>query len=277
MSLGTILVTLDDTTLNDKRCELARVLALQHQAHLVGLANIRPLDLPRDMSTAFSRDVVRTFHDNREQVAQEWCSAFEAKTRDYGLRSFETRQGRGEPADVLLAQARYADLLVVSQPEELLQQSAYSEDALIHLVMGGGRPVLFVPHSGDYVKPFERALVAWSATPESQRAISDALPLLRACKHVDVLVINPSGGGRHGEIPGADLSLYLTRNGLNVELHIVPTDIGVGAEILSRASDYGADLLVMGCFGHSRMRELLMGGTSLTLMRTMTLPVLFSH
>ncbi len=275
MSLGTILVTLDDTTLNDKRCELARALALQHQAHLVGMANIRPIDLPRDISTAFSRDIVRTFHDNREQVAQQWCGAFEERTRDYGLRSFETRMGRGEPADVLLAQARYADLIVVSQPEDPLQHSAYSEDALVHLVMGGGRPVLFVPHAGEYVKPFERAMVAWSATPESQRAISDALPLLKACKHVDVIVINPSGG--HGEVPGADLSLYLARHGLDIELHIVQTDIGVGPEILSRASDYGADLLVMGCFGHSRMRELLMGGTSLTLLRTMTLPVLFSH
>ncbi|MFT4099519.1 MAG: universal stress protein [Burkholderiaceae bacterium] len=278
MSLGTILVTLDGTTLNDNRCELARALALKHQAHLVALANIRPIDLPQGLSSAFSQDVARTFHDTRDEVARQWCDAFEERTRDYGLRSFETRVGRGEPADVLRTQAHYTDLIIVSQPEEKPQPSSYPEDALIDLVMSGGRPVLFVPHSGLYVKPFERALIAWSAAPESQRAISDALPLLRACRHVDVIVINPSDGrGRHGEVPGADLSLYLARNGLNVELHIVPSEIRIGEEILSRASDYGSDLLVMGCFGHSRMRELLTGGTSLTLLRTMTLPVLFSH
>lgn len=279
MSLGTILVALDASPHAKQRCDFARALALQQDAHLVGLANARLAELPGDITSVVSMDVVNTLNERRRETARQWCAQFDEQTRAYGLRSFESRVSQGEAATALIEQARYADLVVVSQPDpDRLDASSCTEDELVRLVMTSGRPVLFVPYAGVFDKPIGRVLVTWSATPESLRAISDALPLLRTARHVDVLVINPQRhGDRHGQLPGADLSLFLARNGVEVTLHVDNAPIDVGNEILSRAADFGSELIVMGCFGHSRLRELLVGGVSLTILRSMTVPVLLSH
>jgi len=122
-------------------------------------------------------------------------------------------------------------------------------------------------------------LIAWDAGVEAARAVRDALPLLRRADTVEVAVFDPERGRReHGEQPGADVALYLARHGVKVSVaRQSGADFEVGAQILSRAADTGADLIVMGAYGHSRVRELVLGGVTRTILESMTVPVLMSH
>jgi len=122
--------------------------------------------------------------------------------------------------------------------------------------------------------------VAWNGTRESARAAFDALPLLAKAKSVKLLWINPSteNGGNGNGMPGSELATALSRHGVKVEAgHSAVRDVGVGDELLSRAADQGTDLLVMGAYGHSRVREYVFGGATRHILQHMTVPVLFSH
>jgi nucleotide-binding universal stress UspA family protein len=122
-------------------------------------------------------------------------------------------------------------------------------------------------------------VIAWNSAREAARAVHDAMPLLIAAEAVTVLTIDPREGPQgHGELPGADISLHLARHGVKAQVErTVSADLPVGEVLLSRLADLGADLLVMGAYGHSRMRELLLGGATRSLLQSMTVPVLMSH
>ena len=122
-------------------------------------------------------------------------------------------------------------------------------------------------------------LVAWNGSREATRAANDALPILQRADRVVVLAINPGGGiDGHGEVPGADLSLHLARHGVSAEAQQVQAeDMNVGEMLLSRCADEAADLLVMGAYGRSRVRELVLGGATRHVLEHATLPVLMSH
>ena len=147
--------------------------------------------------------------------------------------------------------------------------------------MGAGRPVLAVPYAGKFDTIGKRIVIAWDARREAARAVADAVPLLEQAESVVTLSINPHGGaqaGTHGEIPGADIATHLARHGISVEAQqLVANDISVGDMLLSRLSDLTADLLVMGVYGHSRARELVLGGVTRHILNHMTVPVLLSH
>ena len=141
-----------------------------------------------------------------------------------------------------------------------------------------GRPVLVVPFIGAK-PPGKIVLLCWNASREAARAAADALPFLKAAQKVIVLVVNPTVSAEgHGEEPGADAAAWLARQGVKVTVQRdVAPDADVGGLILSRAADHDADLIVMGIYGHSRMREMVLGGASRTLLASMTVPVLMSH
>jgi nucleotide-binding universal stress UspA family protein len=147
------------------------------------------------------------------------------------------------------------------------------------VTLASGRPILVVPYAGNFPNLGRRVVIGWNASREAARAVNDAMPLLTAAEIVSILTIDPREGPRaHGELPGADISLRFgapRRQGRNRAT--VSADLPVGEALLSRAGDLGADLLVMGAYGHSRARELLLGGATRSLLRSMTLPVLMSH
>ncbi len=145
--------------------------------------------------------------------------------------------------------------------------------------MTSGRPVLVVPYIGPGKSVATHVLVGWNASREATRAVNDAIPLLQRAKKVTVLAVDPEGGTEgHGEVPSADISLHLARHGIKVEAaQTVTGDIDVGDALLSRASDLGADLIVVGAYGHSRMREFILGGVTRHLLQHMTVPILISH
>ena len=174
---------------------------------------------------------------------------------------------------------RYADLIVIGQLDAYDSQAGLLRARPEEVTMLAGRPVLVVPFTGDFERIDTRVLIGWDASREAARAVKDAVPLLGHAETVTVLTIDaeqsPFG---HGEIPGADIALYLARHGVKAEVaRTVSAGIGIGNTLLSRAADYEANLLVMGAYGHSRVRELLLGGTTRTVLTSMILPVLMSH
>ena len=136
-----------------------------------------------------------------------------------------------------------------------------------------------MPYAGQFEQIGRRVLVGWDGSREASHAISDAMPLLATASTVTVITVDSEEPSqRHGEVPGADIALYLARHGVrtNVE-RTVSNGIGTGEVLLSRASDLEADLLVMGAYGHARVHELLFGGATRTVLASATLPVLMSH
>jgi nucleotide-binding universal stress UspA family protein len=275
MALKDILVHVDNTKQCERRVEFAASVASAHGAHLVGLFVRTFPRVPPFVRSQFGPEVQalqKQFADESTDQAQE---LFERKLRNSGV-NHEWRTGEGELFEVAATHARYADLTIVGQRNPDGDDEPPLAD---HLVLDAGRPVLVVPYAGTFTGKVECAIVAWNASREATRAVNDALPLLHAAKKVIVLAVNPNGGpDGHGEVPGADIGLHLARHGINAEAKTVQADdMHAGAMLLSRAADEGADLIVMGAYGRSRVRELVLGGATRHVLDHMTVPVLMSH
>jgi nucleotide-binding universal stress UspA family protein len=141
-----------------------------------------------------------------------------------------------------------------------------------------GRPVIVLPPRAK-VSQVRRVLVGWNAEREAVRAVADALPLLVRAEVVEVLVVDPeSHRAAHGQEPGADIARYLARHGVHVEVRRLSSGSDdVGHLLLSHAADFGADLVVMGAYGHSHLNEWIFGGVTRTALREAGLPVLMSR
>jgi nucleotide-binding universal stress UspA family protein len=136
-----------------------------------------------------------------------------------------------------------------------------------------------VPHAGHTGSIGRRVLIGWNGSPEAARAVHDALPLMVGAEAVTVVTIDPEGGpGANEEGPGADIARHLARHGLPVMVRRVTGPAAAAGDLLlNEAADLGADLIVMGAFGHSRLREFVLGGATRTLLAQMTAPVLMAH
>jgi nucleotide-binding universal stress UspA family protein len=166
--------------------------------------------------------------------------------------------------------ARYADLAVVGQPED-------GPDHVTEMIMTTGRPFLVVPRYGQFAEAGRRIMVAWNGSREATRAVFDAMPLLAKADKVMVVTLD-AGDGDHGESPGADISLAIARHGAQVEVaRSTAGGIDAGNALLSRVTDFAADLLVMGAFSRHPLREKALGGATIEVLRHMTVPVLMSH
>lgn len=273
MSYKTIVVHLDARPRSSERLDLACQLAAQFDAHVVGL--YAP-GAPRIPSYALAeagpalRDLVaKRVVDSAREAEQRFRAAAQQRA--------EWRSAEGDAGLALRLHARYADLVVAAQPQ------ADDEGDLIgladDLALSAGRPVLFHPYAGSFPTVGKRVLIAWDGGREAARAVSDALPLLRRADAVEVAVFDPQRARRnHGAQPGADVALFLARHGVKVTVHTQSgAGYDVGAQILSRAADTSADLIVMGAYGHARVRELVLGGVTRTVLEAMTVPVLMSH
>ena len=178
-------------------------------------------------------------------------------------------------ADAFGAMARRFDLSVVAQgePAKIAPEEVIVEGALF----GSGRPVVVVPYIQKGGIKFERALVAWDASRSAARAVADAMPFLAKAQAIDVVIV-ASEQPKSDEVPGADIGHHLARHGLKVEVkRIVATDTDVANTLLSHAADTAAELMVMGGYGHSRLREFVLGGATRGILSAMTIPVLMSH
>jgi nucleotide-binding universal stress UspA family protein len=280
MAYRDLLVQIDDTRACAKRIEAAVALAAAHGAHLTGLyimAEASPASftrgyLPAELLTALQQEM---------RARADAALARFATVAERNQITFETRTDRvlyTEVADALATNARYADLVILGQvdPDDPVTGPRYLPE---QVVLGCGRPALVIPYIGPAASLGERVVVAWDASREAARAVNDALPLLERAKTVSVVTINPRQEPfGHGEEPGADIGLHLARHDVKIEVErVVSRDIDVANTILSQAANGGADLLVMGAYGHSRLREYVLGGATRTILAEMTVPVLMSH
>jgi nucleotide-binding universal stress UspA family protein len=146
------------------------------------------------------------------------------------------------------------------------------------LALESGRPVLVIPYAGRYQEIGRNAVIAWKPTREAARAVFDALPLLKGAENVHILEFKEQPDGAQPSSAETAIAVALARHGIKPIIHSsVVSDIGIGDEILSRLADLDADLLVMGAYGRSRMREFVFGGATLHVARHMTVPTLFAH
>lgn len=283
MTYNNLLVHLDDSKACKKRMETAIAIASAHNAHLAGLFCVGTFELPTWAEVP--RDMIEEQRKIDEKRAAEVISEFEAAAQRAGI-GYETRHANVADyavPDAVALHARYSDMVILGQtdPDEIREGSRVLVE---HVVMAAGRPVLAIPYIGPVkhgsdISIGRSVMVAWDAGREATRAVNDAMPFLQKAERVDVLAVNPGKSrGKHGDQPGADIALHLARHGVQVEVQQLEVkDLEPGETLLSRLSDAGSDLLVMGAYGHSRMRELVLGGATRTVLEHMTVPVLMSH
>ena len=279
MSYKTILVHVDESKAGAARIKLAANIAMAESAHLVGvvLTGVSKFSFANGSIDDTDRDFanyLKGLHDRAGYALAE----FESIVKKMGVASYESRMVDDEAGAGLSLQARYGDLVVVGQTDPDEPGIAGLRDFPEYVMMNSGRPVLLVPYTGRFETLGKKVLIAWDASMEATRAVTAAIPLLKHASLVDVAVFNPSSRPDvHGEQPGADIALYLARHNVKVNVTQQSTDIDIGNALLSLAADRSSDLIVMGGYGHSRFREILLGGATRTVLQTMTVPVLMSH
>lgn len=280
MEYKTILVHLDQGPRGAVRLESAFRLAGTFDAHLVGLFALSAARIPSYALAEAGAPLIEAHDRIRAESSRKAEAVFRAAiTRNTGIKA-EWRASERDALEAVRLNARYSDLVVIGQRERGAEyDTGLAPDFVEELVLSAGRPVLLVPYVGRFAETGRHVLVAWNAGREAARAVVDALPLLARAETVNVMVFDPhKRPADHGDIPGADIGLYLSRHGVKVSVSQQRSgDEHVGEQILSRAADAGADLIVMGAYGHSRMRELVLGGATRTLLDSMTVPVLMSH
>lgn len=278
MALKDLLLYVDNGKANAARIDAAIRLATAHDAHLTGLYVTPSVTaIPAFYEAQIPAEVIESQKRADQARAREAEQAFKTAVDRAGISS-EWRSVEGDVTPILSLHARYMDLLVMGQADAS-DPLSLSEGDMEEVVLDAGRPVMVIPYIGAPDPIGRHIMVAWNASRESMRAIHDAMPLLEKAQTVNVLSINPPGGAAgDGDMPGADISLHLARHGIKVEASFTEAhDISVGDTLLSRAADKQVDLIVMGAYGHSRYRELILGGATRHLLQSMTVPVLMSH
>jgi len=279
----TIAVFLDASPSGEKRASYAAAMAQRWGARLVGVHVVFAGVTPHP-STSFVRgdDAIRRVIACEEQLgaaADSAAALVGAHFRDLCARSNlpgEFRPiGRGKTAEEAILNSLHSDLVVVGHPEP---NGLPDDMPPERILLASGVPLLIVPNAWHSETIGERILIGWNASREARRAISDAMTFLVAAKSVTVLVIDPAGRHRHGEEPGADIALHLARHGAHVDVDRVTSNGAPIARVILRyAVQSGSDLLVVGAYSHARLREILLGGATRTLLARMPVPVLISR
>lgn len=276
-----ILVPYVNTDSENAPAAAAMALAEAFEAHVAMLVTVDvQAPMPSDWG-AMAYDMYARLHEEARKRALERVAALRAKFAHAAV-SPEVRLTEAVslyPQNAATLQARYADISVLPAMPRGGAENMYVHDYFHDLLRHSGRPVLVVPAGSTATLPPKRVVIAWKPTREASRAVADAMPLLRKADSVNVVVIDPVvGEAAHGGEPGADIAAHLARHGLKVEVETRPSmNFSVAYALLQHARTVGADLVVAGGYGHSRLREALLGGTTRELLQTAHLPVLFSH
>lgn len=278
MSYKTLVVHLDDGAHCAARVGVAAGLAARFGSRLVGIAATGLPDVIVSMNSAVPNAVecialsAASLRERAEVVAQ----AFESRCAAAGVASFESRVVVDEPADAVVRHGRCSDLVVVGQSDRDAPVQDVALDLPQQVLLHAGTPVLVVPHTGSLATIGRRVMVAWKDKREAARAVRDSLPILRFAERVELCAVAEGGVELPADEEFGAVALWLANHGIRVETRR-EAEGDIGERILSRTADCGADLIVSGGYGRSRVREWLLGGATRTLLERMTVPVLFSH
>ncbi len=272
-----ILVNLAQGVEKDEVCEYAASLAAHFGAHMTGLSVAYEIDVPPFYMGALPTDFIDAQVQENKAAAEKAAERFKATATAAGV-TFEARSmaaSLGVAANSFARMARLYDLTVVAQPNPDLPgpEEVIAETVL----MESGRAVLIVPYV--QTKPFvvDRVVIAWDGGRACARALAEALPLFHRAKHVEIFRVMSGSGDTDQE--GPEVVRHLARHNIEAKVRHLPAIAGdsVSTAILNEVSDQGTDLVVMGGYGHSRLREMVLGGVTREILATMTVPVLMAH
>jgi nucleotide-binding universal stress UspA family protein len=251
--------------------------AAAFDAHLAGIAFLYDPIVPISGAGYIPADVIDSQERDNAAAAKAALDRFAAASKRAGVSAepLTMSASLGGVAEQFSRIARRFDLSIVGQaePETSAIEDVIAEAALFE----SGRPVIVVPYIQKDPLKLDQVMVCWDGSRAAARAIGDAMPLLEKSKRVEIVIV-ANERGKQDEIAGADMGAHLARHGLNVEVRrTVLGDIDVADILLSHAADSGSDFIVMGGYGHSRLREFVLGGVTRSIFRSMTAPVLMSH
>lgn len=262
----------------DVAMDFAVSTAAAFDAHLAGIAFVYEPIIPAMVDMyGMPPEVIESQRVENENMAKAALGRFEDAARGAAL----SAEPRMVDAQVATAPGRFADiarrfdLSVLGQPEP--DQPTLDRLMIEAALFDTGRPMLVVPYIQSTGLKLDHIMLAWDGSRSAARAAGDALPFIRRGKLVEIVIV-ASDGAKSDEMPGADIAQHLARHGAKVELNrIVTTETDVANTILSHAADSSADFLVMGGYGHSRLREFILGGVTREILTSMTIPTLMSH
>lgn len=279
MSFKTILVHCADENRFAGLLAPSVELARRFEAHIACLSVVPPVLVQPALVPGGVATIIDSHRKPYERSSVRMKTAFQETLRTSGISGewVDADAQHGQVWHKVLEYGRAADLIIASEPD---RHWAYSEmmEAPEEYVLYSGRPVLFIPNAGSHTGLGQRPLVAWNGRREAARAAHDALPILKTASDVDVVWVNPDDDPSAGNVAGADLCTVLARHGVVCKASAMgQRQSSTGEALLDRARETGRDLLVMGCYGHSRLRELVLGGATRHVLRNMTVPVLMAH
>jgi len=247
------------------------------EAHLTGIAFIYDPVVPISGAGYIPAEVIETQRDDNESAAEAAIKIFSTATDQAGISAepLITSASLAGAGDKFARMARRFDLAIVGQaePEISSMEQIIAETTLFE----SGRPMMMVPYIQKAPFKTENVMICWDGSRTAARAVADAIPIIRNSGRVEIVMVT-NERGKQDELDGADIGQHLARHGLKVDVHrISGASIDVGDALLSHAADSGADFMVMGGYGHSRLREFVLGGVTRSIFESMTVPVLISH
>ncbi len=277
MRFKTIVAILQNEQDAERVLDCAIPLADRFESHLIGI-HAEALPVPYTSATGFpDTEFLQVSADMNRERAEKLQALFLGRIEKTGL-SFEWRSLEsfsGDSALTGISSVRAADLIIAAQRETGGDPSADVDT----LVYDAGRPVLVVPHEGPLVTTFKHVLLAWNGSKEAARAAFDALPFIIEAEKTDILVIDPPDTlDDNPEAAGAEIAAALSRHGANVSVSVQQSgNASIDDVIQTRIAETGADLLVLGAYSHSWLRQLLFGGVTRTVLRTVPVAAFLSR
>lgn len=275
----TILVHVDETARSARRIDVAARLANSYDAHLVGAAvtGLASYLLPEaglDPGASAIAFPIEELHAEADRV----LDLFDRRAAEQGVRSFERRRIDDEAGTGISLHARYCDLVVISQCALDEFTPRLRTDFPEYVILNCVRPVLVLPSKGVTGEIGQRITVAWNGSSNALHAVTSAIPMLQRAQLVNLVVFDPViDTDQHGDVPGADIGLYLARHGIRLDVTTAHAGGDAGEALLSFAADHGTDMIVMGAYGHSRFSEILLGGVSRTALLSSPIPLWMAH
>lgn len=273
MALKNVLVHMTETAQSELRLETAVALCVKHDAHLTGLIVQALPVLPAYSIGPIPDMVLEPFEAQQDAMAAKARTTFDdiVKRAGWTERSSCT-QIEGNVTDIMGLHARYADLTVTGQD---IPNEDQWEISTVDLIMRSGRPVLVTPHGVQNKPVGKNVAIAWNASREAARAVADAMPILEAADSVEILTVTQASDET---VPGIGIAQHLAHHDIAVEVkRLGASTADAGEALLNYIGNGNTDLLVMGAYGHSRLREFVFGGTTRHILQAMPVPILISH
>jgi nucleotide-binding universal stress UspA family protein len=279
MTYRSIFVHVDDSPQTDLRLDVAARLARRYPAEVLGTYIVPTHELTATESAVLPPELVRARQASSAKAQADAEERFRGAMKSGAVAMSTWLAPAGDPVEAAVTRSRYADFAVVGQPKPGSPDTKFLAGLASAVVMESGRPTLVVPYIGAGRTLGERVLIAWKDSRESARAVADALPLLKDAKEVLAIAVTPRVDETvHEYVSDKAVEGFLRRHGIAASVkRMTAQDIAAGEYLLSRAADFGADLIVMGGYSRPRFSRLVWGSVTSLMLESMTVPVLMSH